>query len=98
MEKFLIFILVSVIFGQFPYQLNGLGLRTFGFSFNTWKKEYEQNAKILNTTKQFEIEWESRKSHEEEEEEEEARRKIFQKYLLPYGGLTSILKDFYNRI
>ncbi len=95
MEKFLIYILVLVIFGQFPYQLNGLGLRTFGFSFNAWKKKYEQNAKMLNTTKQFEMKWESQNNHEEEEE---ARRKIFQKYLLPYGGRTSILKDFYNRI
>ena len=95
MKKFLILIFVLVIFGQFPYQLNGLNLRTFGISFKAWKKTYEQNAKIQNTTKQFEMKWESQKNHEEEEE---ARRKIFQKYLLPFGGRTSILKDFYNRV
>jgi hypothetical protein len=94
MKKFLIFMLVLVIFGQFSYQLNGMNLRTFGISFNAWKKKYEQNAKLQNYTKQIKMKSEYQKNNKEEE----ARRKIVQEYLLPLAGKSSILKDFYNRI
>jgi hypothetical protein len=95
MKKILIFLLVLAIFNQYSYQLNGLNFRTFGISFNAWKKKYEQNAKIQNYMKQFKKKNESQKNREEEEE---ARLKIVQKYLLPLAGQSSVLKDFYNRI
>ena len=94
MKKILIFILILAIFNQFPYQLNGLNLRTFGFSFNAWKKKYEQNAKMQNYTKQFEM----KSGYQKNNKEEEIRRKIVKEYLLPLAGQSSILKDFYNRI
>ncbi len=94
MKKILIFILILAIFNQFSHQLNGLDLRTFGTSFNAWKKKYEQNAKLQNTMKQFKM----KSGHQKNSKEEEARRKIVQEYLLPLAGKSSILKDFYNRI
>jgi hypothetical protein len=93
MNKFLIFIFVLVLFGQFSYQTNGLHLRKFGISFKA--RKYEQSAKTQNAMKEMDMELEAKKKHEEEEE---ARRKIVQKYLLPLAGRTSFLNDFYNRV
>ena len=93
MKKHFIFVLmILVIFGQFPHELNCLHLRKFGVSFSEFRKENLQN-KIEKSMKELENQLQNKlASHQDE-----VKRKLIRKYLLPLAGRTSILNDFYNR-
>jgi hypothetical protein len=77
-KDFIFVLMVLVIFGQFPHELNCLHLRKFSVSFREFRKENEQNE-IENQLQNILT------SHQDE-----VKRQLIRKYLLPLAGRTSI--------
>ncbi len=89
-KKYLILVLmILVIFGPFPHELNCMNLRKFSVLF---KKSHKENG-IEKPMKELQNKLQNKLSVQEDE----ANREIIRKYLLPLAGRTSVLNDFVNR-
>ena len=73
------------------YSLENANLRKFGVSFGE-----RPGHKKMNNFREH-LRKEKLKSERIEREKEMKRMQIIHKYLMPFGGSTSFLKDFHSR-
>jgi hypothetical protein len=85
-KKYLILVLmILVIVGQFPHELNCIELRKFSVLFKKSRKEKGIEKPMKELQNKLSV------------QEDETKREIIRKYLLPHAGRTSFMNDFINR-
>jgi hypothetical protein len=88
-KHFILVLMILVIIGQFPRELNCQILRKFSLLFKKSRKETELEKGVEKSMKELQ--------NKLALQVDETRREIIRKYLLPQAGRTSFMSDFIDR-